>query len=227
MKKCTYKRRTVVRLAALTLLCASRTVRAAPTRAERRLNNRLELWHQFAERNSNLRARYQLTRHTSILQHPLVATGTLVFVAPDRLVFFDDSDAGAKTQISGGKLSLTPRNTALAPGHPEVGAAGIWLAARLVTLFAPGTPQGLIVDADVSIPRGAGMRLALNPPKDSPVRRDLRSMQIRFDPVTGAVVYIEVEEARGDRLIIGLSDHRQNVDPSTLADFLTEGPLEG
>ncbi len=200
----------------------------ASTRAERRLKNRLGLWHQFAQRSQNLRARYQLTRHTSILQHPLVATGTLVFVASDRrLVFFDDSEVGAKTQIDAGGMSIVPRDHALRASEPKQGPAAQWLATRLLRLFSPGEPDDLIAAAEVSIPRGSGMRLLLTPGEDSAVGRELRSMQLRFDPTTGAVVYIEVEEARGDRLVIGLSDHRQNVDPTTLSEFLGEGPVPG
>ena len=159
---------------------------AASSRAQRRLQNRVDLWHGYAQRTANLRARYQLTRHTSIMQHPLVATGTLVFVAPEQLVFYDDSEAGSRTEIQGQQMWMTPRSDKLTGAAPrEATDAARWLSDRFHKLFAPTTPEDFLADASISIPRGSGMRLTFLPPEGSPVRRELRTLQVRFDPVSG------------------------------------------
>jgi len=155
------------------------------------------------------------------MQHPLVATGTLVFVAPEQLVFYDDSEAGSRTEIQGQQMWMTPRSDKLTGAAPrEATDAARWLSDRFHKLFAPTTPEDFLADASISIPRGSGMRLTFLPPEGSPVRRELRTLQVRFDPVSGAVIYISFEEARGDRVVLALSDHRQNVDPSTISEFV-------
>ena len=63
----------------------------------------------------------------------------------------------------------------------------------------------------------------------SPVRKVLRAVMVRFDPVGGAPIEIEISEAQGDRVVIQLADHRQNVSDEELETVLgsdTAGPAD-
>jgi hypothetical protein len=208
------------------LVLASRA-RAGPARRadiqERLLENRLELWESYARRTESLVARYVSTRQSSLLHEPLENTGVLAFASPATLVMRDDGPAGSTTRIEGRAMSITPNQASLPPGPPIDGAsapAAEWLRARLVALFAPGTGEDLVADCRVHVPRGVGHALELLPPRNSVERKTLRAVGIRLDPVGGAVLRIEIQEAQGDRLHIRLADHRQNVPPAELAELL-------
>ncbi|MCA9691973.1 MAG: hypothetical protein KC636_20395 [Myxococcales bacterium] len=184
---------------------------AAPPQRSRKLENRLELWRAFAHKTRTLRAHYTCTRTSSLLRSPLVVTGVLAFTAPQTLVLRDDIETGAITRVEGDAVSVTPvaEETPRGPTLPETPAAR-WLAARLVHLFAPGDGEALLAGCVVDIPRG-GMQLALHPPRGSSLRRVIRRLLVQLDPITGAVHRVELEEARGDRVVLELGDHRQNL----------------
>jgi hypothetical protein len=57
---------------------------------ERLLQNRLELWANYARRTKNMMARLITTRETSLLDEPLVSQVSLVFDAPSTLLMRDD-----------------------------------------------------------------------------------------------------------------------------------------
>jgi hypothetical protein len=79
-------------------------------------------------------------------------------------------------------------------------------------LFIPGEPDALLADARVNVPKGKGYRIELLPPRGSPARQVIRSITIHLDPVAGAVTQVLLAEAQGDRLLLQITDHRQNVD---------------
>ena len=60
--------------------------------ADRVIERRLELWRAYAGNTRNLVASLTTTRHSSIFAEsaPLVLPGTLVFVAPGRLLLHDE-----------------------------------------------------------------------------------------------------------------------------------------
>lgn len=201
---------------------------AAPAVAQRRLENRLELWHEYTARTTaNLLARVSTTRETSLLEESIVATGSLLFVAPGTLVLRDDSASGSTTIIdaSGSRVlnnrpDLPGGSTTPAGNRP----AADWLGARLVRLFAPVSAEHLIEGCRALVPKGRGYRLDLLPPRGSAIRRILRSVSITLDPAAGAVTRIVIAEAQGDRITLGLTDHRQNLAPQDLTS-VTE-PLQ-
>ncbi|GEM_PF-4990608 len=186
----------------------------AAVRAEdvQRLRNRVELWQGFASRSQNLLARYVSIRHSSLLAEPLVSTGTLMFVAPDRLVFHDDTPSGSTTELIESGLRIVPNGggPAIALDHDRAAAAR-WLAHKLRCLLGAGTVDELLTDAKAAVPRGSALRLELLPMRGSPTRRTIRSLLVRFEPLGGAVVELELAEARGDRVHMTFSDHRQNL----------------
>ncbi len=191
------------------------SVWAAPgSVAERRLGNRLELWHEYAGRTHNLLARVATKRETSLLAEPIVETGSLLFVSPGTLVLRDDSANGSTTIIEESGTRVLPNRKDLTPG-PETPRgsrpAADWLANRLVRLFAPGPAQQLIDNCRTVVPKGRGYKLDLLPPRGSAIRRVVRSVSITMDPAAGAITRIEIAEAQGDRVTLGLSDHRQNL----------------
>lgn len=199
---------------------------AAPAVSERRLSNRLELWHEYAKRTENLLARVSTERETSLLEEPIVATGSLLFLAPGTLILRDDSIDGSTTVIDATGTKILANREGLPPGpSTPVGTepAADWLAARLVRLFAPSEPEALTEDCRTVVPKGRGYRLDLLPPRGSAIRRVLRSVTITMDPAAGAITRIVIAEAQGDRVTLGLSDHRQNLEAQDLE--AVTGPL--
>ncbi|MEM6993398.1 MAG: hypothetical protein AAF721_22990, partial [Myxococcota bacterium] len=86
-----------------------------------------------------------------------------------------------------------------------------WLATRLVRMFAPVPAAQLIEGCRTSVPKGRGYKLDLLPPRGSAIRRVIRSLSLTMDPAAGAITRVVIAEAQGDRVTLGLSDHRQNL----------------
>lgn len=198
---------------------------AAPDPAARRLENRLELWHNYAKKTTNLVARLTTTRTTSLLDEPLVVTGTLLFLPPSTLVLRDDGLAGSTTiiepegtRIFANGASKEEIEASRRPrGHEP---ALDWVADRLVRAFAPGEPDALVEGGRTNVPKGRGYRLELLPPKGSTIRRLVRSVALELDAVVGAIVQVTIAEAQGDRVVLGLQDHRQNLEPADVEPYV-------
>ena len=60
------------------------------------------------------------------------------------------------------------------------------------------------------------------PPIGSTTRRQLRSVSIHLDPVVGTITQIVIAEAQGDRMVLGLSDHRQNLPDADIDAFVRQ-----
>jgi len=199
---------------------ASLTVPSVAHAADQRLlQNRLELWGNYARRTKNMMARLVTTRETSLLDEPLVTQGALVFDAPTTLLMRDDGLAGSSTLIEGERVIVRPNQTTLAKPpevEPAQREAQQWLAGLLLRLFAPppqeeGGERSLIEGLRVDVPRRS-FRLELMPARGSIVRKTFRSVTVHLDPVVGTVTQILLMQTQGDRLRLQLSDHRQNVD---------------
>jgi hypothetical protein len=214
---------------ALALVGASRA--SAEEAEDKRLQNRLELWANYAQRTKNMLARLTSTRETSLLQAPLVVTGQLVFQAPSLLVLRDDGLSGSTTVFDAGTMTILANQSH--GGRPWSALprdrlpAAAWLSDRLLALFAPGDGSAIVADSRVEVPRGGaraggGYRLEVLPPRNSQIRKVLRSLSVHLDAVAGAVTELLIAEAQGDRLRLQIADHRQNVPDEDIARILAE-----
>jgi hypothetical protein len=190
---------------------------------QKRLRTRIELWASFAQRTRNLGARYVSTRESSLLHEPLVRTGTLVFVGPALLVLRDDGSTGSTTTLRDGSVSIRPNLGSVPPGptmDPAQLPALAWLRDRFLALFAAGDGTALVAQCRARAAKSRAPRLELLPLAGSDVRRLLRSVTVELDAVGGAVLSIDIAEAQGDRSILRLSDHRQNIEDAEIARAL-------
>lgn len=197
----------------------------APSPEERKLANRLELWGGYARRTQNLMTRLSTRRETSLLAEPLETTGTLLFRAPELLVLRDDGRQGSTTIIDGEQIRIVRNGVGRADPEAVVAdqrPAAQWLAHRLLHMFAPGDGTELVENSRTHVPKGHGHRLELMPPIGSTTRRQLRSVSMQLDPVVGTITQIVIAEAQGDRVVLGLSDHRQNLPDEDLEAFLRQ-----
>jgi hypothetical protein len=131
-------------------------------------------------------------------------------------------DAGTMTVLSnqshGRAPSVLPRDRL---------PAAAWLSDRLIALFAPGDGAAIVADSRVEVPRGGartggGYRLDVLPPRNSQIRKVLRSVTVHLDAVAGAVTEIAIAEAQGDRLRLQIADHRQNVPDEDVERVIAE-----
>ncbi|MEM7155957.1 MAG: outer membrane lipoprotein carrier protein LolA [Myxococcota bacterium] len=212
-------------LLGLSALALPRIALAGPSAQERKLANRLELWGNYARRTRNLMARLGTRRETSLLEEPLLSTGTLVFRAPDLLVLREDGRQGSTTLIDGASIRLFLNGAGQhdpAAIDADQRPAARWLAQRLVRLFAPGDGTALLEETRPNVPKGRGYRLELLPPRGSTTRRQIRSLGVQFDPVAGSITQITIAEAQGDRVVMSLSDTRQNLPDEDIDAFLAQ-----
>ncbi len=225
------RRRFLLALPALAVPAALLHVRLAgsapdePSPQDRKLANRLELWGNYARRTQNLMARLSTRRETSLLEEPLQTTGTLVFRAPGLLVLRDDGRQGSTTIIDGDEIRVFLNGAGRADPSATVAdqrPAAQWLSRRLVSMFAPGDGTALLEDSRTHVPKGVGHRLELLPPIGSTTRRHVRSVSMLLDAVVGTITQIVVAEAQGDRIVLGLSDQRQNLPEEDIDGFLRQ-----
>lgn len=194
-----------------------------PPTEDPRLAARLELWSGYARKSRNLVARIISTRTSSLLFEPLVVSGALAFLEPDTLALRDDDVTGSATVIRHGISTITS-NRPDASSDPLAARPSLsWLSDRLVALFAPGDGSRLIADSVARVPKGRKRRLELLPPEGSPARQEIRMITVELDSVGGHILQITIDEARGDQLKLGLSDHRQNVDEDQVRRILEGG----
>jgi len=216
-------RRAFVMLAVASLAWPRRLL-AGPA-DDKRLDNRLELWSNYARRTRNLLVRVTTRRETSLLSEPLFTTGTLAFRAPSTLVLRDDGLSGSTTLIEGERVFVVPNQRELPPGPPidtALRPAAAWFADRLVRMFAPGEGPELIANARVDVPKGRGYRLEILPERGSRVRKLIRSITIHLDPVAGHITEILLTESQGDRLRLQLTDHRQNLPDDDVSAYIDQ-----
>jgi hypothetical protein len=197
-----------------------------PSPQERKLANRLELWSGYARRTRNLMTRLSTRRETSLLEEPLETTGTLLFrAAGPLLVLRDDGRQGSTTIVDGDEIRIVLNGAGRADPDAVVAdqrPAAQWLARRLVHMFAPGDGTELVEGSRTHVPKGHGHRLELMPPIGSTTRRQIRSVSMQLDPVVGTITQIVIAEAQGDRMVLGISDHRQNLPDEDVEAFLEQ-----
>lgn len=210
---------------ALAWLAAGHGLGAPAGDQDPRVTKILALWATFARESSNLLARYTSTRTSPLLREPLVGSGALAFVAPNRLVLRDDGATGSTTRIEPRAIAITPNDPSLPrrplPSRAEAPALR-WLADHLLACFAPGDGSALIDDARVEVPRGRTKQLRLLPPRDSSARALIRTVTLTLEQVGGAVLSIEIAQSDGGTYKLALADHRQQVE-AELVDRVISG----
>jgi len=171
----------------------------------RAAQRRFELWEKPA--GAQLRARYRLTRVSSLLYEPRVVQGELALAGPDQLELRDEQADGATTTIAAGTLTIAA-HTSRAPGRaaPD-SAAGRWLQGRLLALLAAEDGEALRRDTRVRVLRGGV--LELTPTLGHPARRVVRELRVALHPASGEVVELVIVEASGDVVTLALSEHRR------------------
>lgn len=191
---------------------------------ERPIARRLELWARAAAATRLLVARYESTRQSALLPEPLRSAGTLLARAPDLLVLRDDARAGATTRLDAGQLEIRPNDPELPALVGAQAPAITWLFEHMRTLLV--VPEGqdpaalLLADAQISVPRGPGLRLDLSPPRDHPARAKIRDLVVQLDPHTGDVDQLQLLEASGDRVELLFSERRRAATDDELAGLL-------
>lgn len=224
-----HPRRRFLALAACSFAFAARARADDPAPAlDRQVARRLELWARAAAGTRVLVARYGLTRHSSLLQEPLKAAGTLLVRAPDTLLLRDDERRGATTRLTRGRLEIRPNDPALPALAEAPGPAVTWLFEHVLAVFcapeASAEPAGpLLVDARVTLARGPGQLLAVTPRRDHPARREIRDLVVHLDPHTGDVDQLDLLETGGDRVVLTFSQRRRDVSDSEVDALLQPG----
>lgn len=172
----------------------------------RAVQRRLELWQKPA--GGQLRARYRLTRQSSLLYEPLAVQGELVFTAPNRLELRDDEASGATTTIAGDALTIAAKDPRLAKAGPAPDSpARRWLQGHLLALLGTDDVEALRDAARLRILRGGA--LELSPTPGHPARQVIRELRISLEPASGEVTELVLVEASGDVVTLTLSEHRR------------------
>ena len=203
------------------------------------VERRLKLWSTFSEKNtSNMVCRYQLKRQSSLLSQDIVRSGTLVYQHPSELLLRDDGREGSMTSIAIDALSIRSHTGEIKlQANPNDNSlsnqkALCWLKDHLLALFTPPpriNDRFTLADlrhnwqsqAVLHVPKSRSPQLELSPPANSDIRRKLQSINIRMDPVGGAILGITILETQGDRIFLKLSDHRQNIAKNEVKKILS------
>jgi len=172
----------------------------------RAVQRRLELW--LKPPGGQLRARYRLTRQSSLLYEPLVVQGELVFAAPGRLELRDDEASGATTTIAGDALTIVANDPKLAETGPAPDSPGRrWLQGHLLVLLGADDVEALRQAARLRVLRGGALELCPTP--GHPARQVVRELRISLDPASGELTELVLVEASGDVVTLTLSEHRR------------------
>jgi len=151
------------------------------------------------------RARYTLTRHTSLLWDPLVVHGTLTLTA-NLLELRDDERTGATTRVSHGDCEISANDATLPPGPAvQISPAITWLHDHLVALLGARDPDALLLNAKLNVPRGSGSQFDLSPSRSHPAHATIDRLRVRLDPDTGEILELELLLTAGDRVTLTLT----------------------
>lgn len=145
------------------------------------------------------RARFVETRQVQLLNQPLQSSGTLIYVAPDRLDKRTLAPAPSRLSVQGDRLTYESpdggaREIALSD-HPEIGALVAGIRATLAGDLA--TLTGAYAATLTGSPFGWFLTLQ---PRD-PHLRELVT-RIRIEGEQNRITAIETEEANGDRSVM-------------------------
>lgn len=169
---------------------------------KRAVVKRLELWQRAAPLT---RARYTLTRKTSLLWDPLVVHGTLTRT-PELLELRDDERTGATTRLMPGRCEISANDAALPQSPVQPSPALTWLQDHLQALLGARDQDALLRDARISIPRGPGSMFELSPRSSHPAHATIDGLRVRLEPDTGELLELELVLSDGDRVTLTLGD---------------------
>ena len=154
-------------------------------------------------------ARFTQTKHLSLLDEPLVATGRFVFKRPDRMRLDIESPRPATILIDGRQISV--------PGISDSDRQQLAMSpmaamfTELGAMFA-GSPSALRPHfAVVAEPVDGGILVTLTPTMPE-WQRLFRTIRMRFTGPELVIGAMQLDDPLGDRLDIVMSDVRRNQD---------------
>lgn len=154
-------------------------------------------------------ARFTQTKHLSLLDEPLISTGTFIFKRPDRMRLQIDTPRPALILIKGREISIPGISdsdrqqlsmTPMAAMFTELGAMFGGSAEALskhFTVSAVSTDDGIEVTLDPKVPDW---------------QRLFRRIQLRFSGPQLVMHTMRLDDALGDTLEIVMSDVQRNTD---------------
>ncbi len=165
-----------------------------------------------------LEARFEQSRSTALLAQPLVSTGTLRFVRPDKLAWVVQTPGRSTMVVSGSQVAMS---------YPELGVyeqldlAGDPDAERLVRsmmVWLAGDLEQVTQDYGVAwaaAPAGGpdgALHLATLTPKDSTMAALVGSLDLTIGGEPLRVLAVTMHEPDGDRVDITMHDVRLDPD---------------
>lgn len=160
-----------------------------------------------------LSARFEQTKHLSLLAEPLVTRGQFAFRHPDQFVWHVD-EPPITVRIDRDGIHL--------PDHPgakdEMASLAPFSAMmrQLSGLFTGSLTAVRDTFEVTAAPDGDGIRVHLVP-RESQLQHMFRSIDMSFVPPQWVVTRIHFEEALGDSLDIAFSDIHRNDDTASAA----------
>jgi len=177
----------------------------------------------------SLEARFEQSRTTTLLSQPLVSTGTLRFVRPDKLAWVVDQPGRSTMVVAGSKVGMSYPDLGV---YEQMDLAGDPDAERLVRsmmVWLAGDLEQVSRDYGVAwaaAPTGAPagvLHLATLTPKDATMAALVSSLDLSLGGDPMRVLAVTMHEPDGDRVDITMHDVR--LDPELPDDaFSIAGP---
>ncbi len=197
-------------LAALLVLTAAHAGDDLPPQA-------VEAWRAMSVVRS-LEASFEQSRTTTLLTQPLVSTGTLRFVRPDKLAWIVEQPGRSTMVVSGSKVGMSYPDLGVyeqldLAGDPDaerlVRSMMVWLAGDLEQV---SRDYGLVwAAAPAGGPEGA-LHLATLSPRDPTMAALVSRLELTLGGEPLRVLAVTMHEPDGDRVDIVMHDVRLEPD---------------
>jgi outer membrane lipoprotein-sorting protein len=184
------------------------------------------VWEAMSQVRS-LEARFEQSRTTTLLTQPLVSTGTLRFVRPDKLAWVVEQPGRSSMVVSGSQVGMSYPDLGV---HEQLDLAGdpdaerlvrsmmVWLAGDLEQVNRDyGVAWGV---APAGGPEGA-LHLATLTPRDPTMAALIARLELSIGGEPLRVLAVTMHEPDGDRVDIAMHDVR--LDPELPADAFSLG----
>ena len=184
------------------------------------------VWEAMSQVRS-LEASFEQSRTTTLLTHPLVSTGTLRFVRPDKLAWVVEQPGRSTMVVSGTQVGMSYPDLGV---HEQLDLAGdpdaerlvrsmmVWLAGDLEQVSRDYGLAWAAAPADG--PAGA-LHLATLTPRDPTMAGLIARLELSIGGEPLRVMAVTMHEPDGDRVDITMGDVR--LDPELPADAFSLG----